>query len=321
MSQSFSVKLSAFVIEKELELLYIPPNYEDIVLITEDVNRPDLQLVGFYDYFDKNRIQIFGLQEFTFVETLSYEVRFKALETLFSQGIPAMVITRSIEPLPEQLSLAEKYGVTLLRTPKATTEFMGETVTFLMAQLAPRITRHGVLVEVYGEGLLILGESGIGKSETAIELVKRGHRLIADDAVEIRKTTHNTLIGSAPELIRHYMELRGIGVIDVRKLFGIGSVKDNEKIDLIVSIEQWNDDIPYDRLGLDNQYTDIMGVKIPTMTVPVSYGRNLAVIIEVAAMNFRQKKMGHNAALEFTEQINKHFDKTYAQNTEPKPTP
>ena len=214
--------------------------------------------------------------------------------------------------MPECLEMAEKYDITLFKTNTDTSELMANLIGFLREQLAPRITRHGVLVEVYGEGLLLLGESGVGKSEAAIELVKRGHRLIADDAVEIKKEGAYVLSGSAPELIRHYIELRGIGVINVAKLFGMGAVKESANIDMVVNLEAWRDDVLYDRLGVENEFTTILGVKVPNLTIPVKPGRNLAVILEVAAMNNRQKKMGYNAALEFTEQINKHFDETMA---------
>ena len=233
-------------------------------------------------------------------------------DRLFSYRPPALIYARHIEPYDECMVMARKYNITILRTDETTSELVSTMIATLKHYLAPRLTRHGVLVEVHGEGMLLLGESGVGKSEAAIELVKRGHRLIADDAVEIKKEGAYVLSGSAPELIRHYIELRGIGVINVAKLFGMGAVKESANIDMVVNLEAWRDDVLYDRLGVENEFTTILGVKVPNLTIPVKPGRNLAVILEVAAMNNRQKKMGYNAALEFTEQINKHFDETMA---------
>jgi HPr kinase/phosphorylase len=279
------------------------------------VNRPALQLAGFFDYFDNTRLQMIGKVETTYLEGFTSEERRQKFEALFSRGIPALILTWGLEPFPECMEMAEKYDLTILRTQDATREILPTLVASLKVYLSPRITRHGVLVEVYGEGVLLLGESGVGKSETAIELVKRGHRLIADDAVEIKKVTAQSLIGSAPELIRHYIELRGIGVIDVRRLFGMSAVKDEQEVNLLINLEPWKDGMIYDRLGLENLYTTILDVQIPTLTIPVKPGRNLAVIIEVAAMNNRHKKMGYNAAQEFTKQINEHFDQAMsAQN-------
>jgi HPr kinase/phosphorylase len=212
-------------------------------------------------------------------------------------------MTTNFEPFPEMLEAAREFGVPLLRTKEKTSSFMAALIAYLNVQLAPRITRHGVLVEVYGEGILILGDSGVGKSETAIELVKRGHRLIADDAVEIKRVSATTLVGSAPEIIRHYVELRGIGIVDVRRLFGMGAVKDTEKIDLVIQLEPWIQGKMYDRLGLDTEKIDILGIELPTITIPVKPGRNLAIILEIAAMNNRQKKMGYNTAEEFNKKL------------------
>ena len=246
--------------------------------------------------------------ETTYLSGLTEEQRRESFEQLLSQEIPALIISRDMEPYPECMEMAEKYDRTILRSQDTTSVFMSNVIAALKNYLSPRITRHGVLVDVYGEGVLLLGESGVGKSETAIELVKRGHRLIADDAVEIKRTAAMRLMGSAPELIRHYIELRGIGVIDVRRLFGMSAVKDEAEIDMVINLEQWKDGAMYDRLGLENLYTTILDVQVPSLTVPVKPGRNLAVIVEVAAMNNRHKKMGYNAALEFTKQINEHFD-------------
>ena len=308
MERTYTVKLAELTEEMDFGVIYTSDDYESVLVSTYNVNRPGLQLTGFYDYFDPCRLQIIGKVETTYLEQVSSEERREKFEKLLSEGIPALIICHDTEPFPECLEMAEKYNVTLLHTPMDTSDCMAALISRLKVMLAPRIQRHGVLVEVYGEGLLILGESGVGKSETAIELVKRGHRLIADDAVVIKKVSDTTLVGSAPELIRHYIELRGIGVINVRRLFGIGSVKPTERIDLVINLEDWKDGAVYDRLGVESEYTDILGVKVPFMVIPVKPGRNLAVIIEVAAMNSRQKKMGYNSALELTAQINKYFE-------------
>ena len=308
MESLYSVKLGKLVEEFRLEVLRGGAGYEDLLIRTEDVNRPGLQLTGFFDYFDPKRLQIIGRVETTYLEGLTPEQRRVSFEQLLSQDIPALIISRGIDPFPECMEMAEKYDRTILRGKETTSALMGALVVALRSYLAPRITRHGVLVEVYGEGVLLLGESGVGKSETAIELVKRGHRLIADDAVEIKRVTRNKLTGTAPELIRHYIELRGIGVVDVRRIFGMSAIKEASGIDMVVNLEQWKDGAMYDRLGLENLYTTILDVQVPSLTVPVKPGRNLAVIIEVAAMNNRHKKMGYNAAVEFTKQINQHFD-------------
>ena len=308
MESLYSVKLGKLIQEFRLEVLRGGAGYEDVSIRTEDVNRPGLQLTGFFDYFDAKRLQVIGRVETTYLEGLTSEERRESFELLLSQDIPALIISREIEPFPECMEMAEKYDRTILRSPDTTSVLMSNIIAALKSYLAPRITRHGVLVEVYGEGVLLLGESGVGKSETAIELVKRGHRLIAADAVEIKRNVTDRLVRTAPELIRHYIELRGIGVIDVCRLFGMSAVKDEAEIDMVINLEQWKDGAMYDRLGLENLYTTILDVQVPSLTVPVRPGRNLAVIIEVAAMNNRHKKMGYNAAVEFTKQINQHFD-------------
>ena len=305
----YSVPLHKLMEEFDMEEVYTPPNYKEILVRTPDINRPGMQLIGFFNHFDNLRLQVMGIVEIMYLRSLPENERRKIYDLLLQRQIPALIICNRMKADASCIELAEKYGVPLLRTNMETSEFMASVITSLHHHLAPRITRHGVMVEVYGEGVLLLGDSGIGKSEAAIELVKRGHRLVADDAVEIKKVAYNLLIGSAPEVIRYYIELRGIGVIDVRKLFGMGAVKDQEKIDMIINIEAWQDGYMYDRLGLDNKYTEILGVNIPTITVPVKPGRNLAVIIETAAMQNRQKKMGIDSALEFTERINAQFDK------------
>lgn len=307
---TFNVSLKTLTDRVSMEVVYTPRALDEISVEIAEVNRPGLFLAGYYDYFDKLRLQIMGLAEMNFLSGLTAEKRYEALEQLFRQQPPAVIVCRSeeLKPFPEMQELAQKHAVALLRSNETTCTLMGSLISVLNLELAPRITRHGVLVEVYGEGVLLLGESGVGKSETAIELVKRGHRLIADDAVEIKRNVTDRLVGTAPELIRHYIELRGIGVIDVCRLFGMSAVKDEAEIDMVINLEQWKDGAMYDRLGLENLYTTILDVQVPSLTVPVRPGRNLAVIIEVAAMNNRHKKMGYNAAVEFTKQINQHFD-------------
>jgi HPr kinase/phosphorylase len=301
--KKFKIPLSKVVDEFQFEKLYESKNYDDVMVERSDVNRPALQIIGFFDYFDNKRIQVLGKVELTYLEQFGYEKRYNLLEQLFSSGIPAIIITRGMQVGPEVFELAEKYDLTVLRTEDSTSNVMSALISYLNVQIAPRITRHGVLVEVYGEGILIMGDSGVGKSEAAIELLKRGHRLVADDAVEIKRVSSKTLVGSAPDIIRHFVELRGIGVIDVKEIFGIGAVKDTESIDLIIHLEQWQEGRQYDRLGMVEEYTNVMGINIPSMTVPVKIGRNIAVIIEVAAMNNRQKRMGYNAAVELNNRL------------------
>ena len=271
------------------------------------INRPALQLAGFFEHFDTKRLLVMGLTETTYVSGMSEERRRESFDRLLSYPVPALIYTRGIDPFPECMEMAQKYGRTVLRTQEQTSAFMSSLIGSLYNHLAPRITRSGVMMEIYGEGVLFQGESGVGKSEVAIELIKRGHRIIADDAVEIKETNHGTLVASAPELIRHYMELRGIGVIDVRRLFGMGAIKMNQEIDMVIKLEPWDDTAVYDRLGLENTYTEILGVQLPALTIPVKPGRNLASIVEVAAMNNRNRKMGHNAALELTRRMDQHF--------------
>lgn len=299
----FTVKLSQLIKDLKLEEVYVTSENKDIEIATPEVNRPSLQLTGFYDYFDSNRIQILGKVEYTYLMQVCAEERTKRLEMLFARKIPALIITRGQEVIEGMDELSAKYGVPVLRTKYSTSRFMSGVIAWLNKELAPRITRHGVLVEVYGEGILILGESGVGKSEAAIELVKRGHRLVADDAVEIKKVSDISLVGSSPEIIRHFIELRGIGIIDVKEIFGIGAVKNTEKIDMVINLETWVDGKVYDRLGLEEEYMDILGIKIPSLLIPVKPGRNLAVIVEIAAMNNRQKRNGYNAAEELNKRL------------------
>ena len=310
MAEYSSVPLKTLVEDMQLEVTYAATDYESIHLTVEDISRPGLQLSGYMDHFEPVRMQIMGNAEAHYLEQLPPPQRAAALDRIFSYKIPALLIARNIEPVPECLELAKKHNITMLRTKEATSTIISDIITYLRAALAPCITRHGVLVEVYGEGLLLLGDSGIGKSEAAVELLKRGHRLIADDAVEIRKVSGNTLMGTSPALIRNYVELRGIGVINVAKLFGMGAIKRDNEINLVVNIVPWNNQEAYDRLGLQEHFMEILGVKIPMNTIPITPGRNLAVILEVAAMNNRQRKMGYNAALEFTQQMEQHFEET-----------
>ena len=299
----YSVPLTTLVKEFELEVAYRSSDYENIQLTVADVARPGLQLAGYFDHFEPMRLQVMGNVEVSYLQKLSEAERAMTLDRYYAFKFPALLITRYNAVDPVCLEMAKKHDVTVLRCHESTSTIVSAIIAYLSATLASRITRHGVLMEVYGEGILLTGESGMGKSETAVELLKRGHRLIADDAVEIRKVG-NKLIGSAPDVVRNYVELRGIGIINVAKLFGMGAVKAENEIDLVVNVVPWDQHQSYDRLGLEDQYTDILGVQIPINTIPVTPGRNLAVILEVAAMNNRQRKMGYNPAKEFTEQIN-----------------
>ena len=314
MIDTYSVPLTTIVKEFELQVVFAASDYEAIRLTVADVARPGLQLAGYFDHFEPMRLQVLGNAEKSYLSKLEPAERAMIFGRLFSYKFPALLISRNIQVDEECLEMAKKHNVTLLRSQDATGVLISMVNNYLTAQLAPRITRHGVLMEIYGEGVLLIGESGIGKSETAVELLKRGHRLIADDAVEIKKISGSALVGTAPELIRNYVELRGIGIVNVAKLFGMGAVKNENEINLVVNIVPWNTQEVYDRLGLEDQYTEILGVKIPMNTIPVTPGRNLAVILEVAAMNNRQRKMGYNPALEFTEQINRHFEETMSKN-------
>lgn len=298
MNTNRSVRVKDIVEKFQMEVINKGTDYDTEILTITDVNRPGLQFIGFFDYFDPRRLQIIGKSEVTFLRGYSAEERRKRFEDLFCYEIPALVISRNLDVFPECLEMAQKHGRTLLRTKYTSVEFTAMTIDYLNHALAPVITRHGVLVDVYGEGVLIFGDSGIGKSETAIELIKRGHRLIADDAVEIRRVSSKSLVGQSPENIRHFIELRGIGIINARRIFGMGAVKLQEKIDMCINLEIWDATKVYDRMGMDSEYTEILGIKVPVMTIPVKPGRNLAIIIEVAAMNNRQKKMGYNAAYE-----------------------
>ncbi len=303
MHTNYTISLSKIISEFSLETIVLPGNPEEIMISSTEVNRPGLQIAGYFEYFDKDRIQIIGKSEQSFLSRFTKEKAEKRLREWFSRNPSAVIICRDMEVDDFYITAAEEYGVPLMRTSVSTSEFEAALIAFLHLHLAPRITQHGVLVEVYGEGILLLGESGVGKSETAIELVKRGHRLIADDAVEIKKVSSKSLVGSAPENIRHFIELRGIGIINASRIFGAGAVKLTEKIDLVIKMEPWDVNKVYDRMGLENQTTTILDLEIPSLTIPVKPGRNLAVIIEVAAMNSRQKKLGYNAAEDLLKKL------------------
>lgn len=303
MRTNFTVSLAKIISEFSLETLNMPANPEKIQISTTEVNRPGLHMAGYFEFFDEKRIQIIGKSEESFLLRFTPEKAEKRLREFFSHKPVAVVICRNIQVDEVYAKTAAEYGVPLLRTAETTSDFTSALIAFLNLNLAPRVTRHGVLVEVYGEGILLLGESGVGKSETAIELIKRGHRLIADDAVEIRRVSNKSLVGTAPDNIRHFIELRGIGIINASRIFGAGAVKITEKIDLIINLEIWDVNKVYDRMGLDNQTTEILGLDIPSLTIPVKPGRNLAVIIEVAAMNSRQKKLGYNAAQDLLKRL------------------
>lgn len=311
------VTLDRIIDSEHLQIIHMPESAGDNgkkrKVCTTDVNRPGLPLLGFFDHFDVNRIQILGNVEMSFLDEKTSEERIEIFDNLFSRQIPAIVITRNL-PIPTELvDSAKRYDIPVLASNRPTSRFMSSLINFLNLQLAPCITRHGVLVSVYGEGILILGESGVGKSETAMELLKRGHRLIADDAVELRAVSDLTIVGSAPELIRYMIELRGIGLVDVRHIFGMGAVMDTSRIDFVVQLEHWNEGKHYDRLGLETFEYEILGHKIPSVTIPVSPGRNLAIIIEVAAANNRQKRSGYNAAEEFNRRLMKHMNESNAE--------
>jgi HPr kinase/phosphorylase len=297
------VTLKTIIREFDLEIIANYGNFDGIQLSVADVTRPGLQLAGYFDHFGPDRIQVLGNMETAFLARLSSEERLKRLDALFEKGIPCLILTRNHEAPPELITCAKKYSIPVLRTHEITASFTSALVKFLNVELAPRTSLHGVLIEVYGEGILILGESGVGKSETALEVVKRGHRLIADDLVEIRRVSDTTLLGRAPEIIRHLIEIRGIGILDVKELYGVSSVKMQENIDFVINLELWDETKNYERLGIHEEETRILGISVPSITIPVRPGRNLAIIVEVAAINFRQKKMGYNVAKALTDRV------------------
>ena len=307
---NYNVPLKQLVEEFNLTIVNRATDYEQVRVMVDEVSRPGLMLMGFFEHFESHRVEVLGFVEMTFLDKQTPEKRLEIFDGLFMHHIPALVISRGRKPHPECIEMAKQYNVTVLLAQESTSYVISSLITSLKSALSPRVTRHGVLMEVYGEGIFITGESGMGKSETAVELLKRGHRLIADDAVEIRRTSSSQLVGKAPKLIRNYIELRGIGVINVAKLFGMGAVKEETPVDLVIDIVPWEMGKHYDRMGLEEHFVDLLGVKVPCVTIPVSPGRNLAVILEVAAMNNRQKRLGYNAAIEFSQQLEKQFEKT-----------
>ena len=310
-------KLSKLVEDFDMEIVCRGSDYDQRTVSISDMNRPALQLVGFYDYFEPKRLQVFGKSEMTFLKAMKLEDRRRVFDNLLRCEIPALIIARNMEIFPELLEIARKHGRTLLRSELNTVELTSQIIDYLNRALAPQIPRHGVLMNINGQGVLLLGESGIGKSETAIELLKRGHRLVADDAVEIRRVS-DSLYGTAPELIRHYIEIRGIGVIDVQQLFGMGSVQFDTELDLVVQLEKWVDGKFYDRLGLGEEMYSILGVKLPYMIIPVRPGRNLAGIVEIATMKNRQMKFGYNPARDFVDRVDRQIDALTRQSEEQK---
>ena len=319
MKTDCTIELSRIVKEFSLEVLNMPQDSNTILISSAETNRPGLHLAGYYEYFDDKRIQILGMNEIGFLHRFTEDKRDERVDEFFAKKPAAVIIARNLADDEIYAKIAQKHDVPLLVTKESTSDFEAALIAFLNLHLAPRITRHGVLVEVYGEGILLLGESGVGKSETAIELVKRGHRLIADDAVEIRRVSSKSLVGTAPDNIRHFIELRGIGIINARRIFGVGAVKLTEKIDLVINMEQWDTNKNYDRMGLETQKTEILGLQIPSLTIPVKPGRNLAVIIEVAAMNSRQKKLGYNAAEDLLNRLGMNDDFKTSEETNVKP--
>jgi len=309
----YTVELVRLIEKMNLENCTPDIDIKKIKITQPDVNRPALQLAGFFNHFDSERVQIIGHVEMAYLKQMDEEQRLNVLSRLMDFHVPCIVFSRNMEISDKLIRLATEKEVPLLRTSKTTSSIMAEIIRWLNVELAPRITIHGGLVDVYGEGILIMGESGIGKSEAALELIKRGHRLVADDAVEIKKVSDDTLIGSAPDITRHFIELRGIGIIDVKTLFGVESVKNTQSIDLVIKLEEWSKDKSYDRLGLEESYIEFLGNKVPCHSIPIRPGRNLAIICEAAAVNYRQKKMGYNAAQEFFNRVTNNLKKSEMQ--------
>ena len=313
MSERKTVKISSISEELGLESVYLPKNGKTEI-VRPDTNRPAFALTGFFDQFEKDRIQVIGNAEHSFLSSLSPSIRKVRIKEFLARSPAAVIFTSNLPIYPEFIEESVRYGVPLLRTSYPTSEFISSLLVYLQVCLAPTDTLHGVLMEIYGEGILIIGDSGIGKSETAIDLVKRGHRLIADDAVEISRVSSKTLVGKSPELIKYYAELRGIGIVDVRRLFGLEAVKNTQKIDIVVYLEEWDPNKFYDRLGLDTEEMEILGLKVPKITIPVTPGRNLSIIIEVAAMNQREKHMGYNTAEEFYKRTIEQAERLEREN-------
>ncbi len=304
-----SVKLNELAEKMELKNLTQSVELSDKEVAVPDVNRPALQLTGYFDHFDSERVQIIGYVEYTYLQTLSRERKIEIYKQLLSYQVPCVIFSTSIYPDGDFLELATKADIPLLATKKTTSAFMAELIRWMNVKLAPCISIHGVLVDVYGVGVLIMGESGIGKSEAALELIKRGHRLVTDDVVEIRKVSDETLVGSAPDITRHFIELRGIGIVDVKSMFGVQSVRETQNIDLVITLEEWDREREYDRLGLEETYTEFLGNKVVRHSIPIRPGRNLAIIVESAAVNHRQKQMGYNAAQELYKRVQENLAK------------
>ena len=302
-----SVALKDLVEKMQLKNLTPDIDMEERRITVPDVNRPALQLTGFFDHFDSERVQVIGYVEYTYLQTLTEERKKELYIKLMSYGIPCLIFSTDLRPDEQLLRVANENGVPVFSTPRKTSSFMAEVIRWLNVELAPCISIHGVLVDVYGVGVMIMGESGIGKSEAALELIKRGHRLVTDDVVEIKKVSDDTLVGTAPDITRHLIELRGIGIIDVKMLFGVQSVRETQTIDLVITLEDWNKDKEYDRLGLEEEYTEFLGNKVVCHSIPIRPGRNLAIIVESAAANFRQKRMGYNAAQELYRRVQENL--------------
>lgn len=302
------VSVRKMIEDLNLKVIYMPED-KDYIIESSDINRPGLQFAGYFDYFAYERLQVVGQSEYSYLEQRDIDEKAEIFESIYKHEIPAVVVTRGLESRPESIEMAKKYGRIILSTNMATTKFINRVSNYLSEELAPTQTVHGVLVDIYGIGILIAGDSGVGKSETALELIKRGHRLVADDAVEIKKIEDDVLVGSAPEMLRYFMEIRGIGILDIKSLYGVGAVKATKFVDVIINLENWEDGKYYDRLGMDEEYKEILGVKIEKITVPVKPGRNLAMIVEVAARNHRQKRMGYNAAKTFNEKLMERLSK------------
>ena len=305
----YGVKLSALAERMELKNLTPLVDLAHREILVPDVNRPALQLTGYFEHFDAERVQIIGYVEYTYLEQMDKEQKLHVYEELLTHKIPCIIYSRQLQPDEELLELATKREIPILQTSVVTSAFTAELIRWLNSELAPCISIHGVLVDVYGVGVLIMGESGIGKSEAALELIKRGHRLVTDDVVEIRKISEDTLVGSAPDITRHFIELRGIGIVDVKSMFGVQSVRENQTIDLVITLEDWNRDKEYDRLGLEEKYTEFLGTRVVCHSIPIRPGRNLAIIVESAAVNHRQKQMGYNAAQELYKRVQENLTK------------
>ena len=307
---TYGVTITELINKMNLKNIVPDVDTDKVVLTHPDVNRPALQLAGFFEHFDRERVQIIGFVEQEYIRTLTRERKVEVYEKLVSSEIPCVLYSRNQIPDDDMQDLCLHYQVPCLVSEKSTSDLMAEVIRWLKVKLAPCISIHGVLVDVFGEGVLIMGESGIGKSEAALELIKRGHRLVTDDVVEIRKVSDDTLVGSAPDITKHFIELRGIGIIDVKALFGVESVKDTQNIDMVIKLEDWDKDKEYDRLGLEDQYTEFLGNKVVCHNIPIRPGRNLAIIVESAAVNYRQKKMGYNAAQELYNRVQANLGKS-----------